>query len=260
LLVLDNPNILRAHGLYDLKISDQPGLGMLVDYKADSDLSTWIPDGGLSEWAFKGIVTQLRDALLYLHRRSIVHRDIKPSNVFCARGEHNAVKVCLGDFGLAAYAAERDRISTRCGSPGFIAPEIFGAAWTEMLSSPPEDAQGATEQILKTDIFSFGMLIHATTFGENPFIGPTQEQTYMNNARGIIETDEASAITVELQDVLKWCTARNPSERCSIFDIADHSWFQGDLRALGFAGADDDIHGDSVSWAVFEAESARRRD
>jgi serine/threonine protein kinase len=253
LLAHDHPNIIRAHGLYDLKISDQPGLGMLMDYKAGSDLSTWIPVDGLSESAVKGIMRQTCDALLYLHRRLIVHRDVKPSNVFCELGENSTVKVYLADFGFAAYVDERDKISKRCGSPGFIAPEIFGDAWTEMFSSDPQ-------KILKTDVYSFGMLIYATALGVNPFIAPTLRQTYKNNARGIINASEASTLSHQLQDMLKWCTARNQSKRCSIIDIADHPWFHADLRALGFAGADDDMYGDLVSWAVFEEDSKRRRD
>jgi calcium-dependent protein kinase len=207
-----------------------------------------------------GIVRQIRDALSYLHRRFIVHRDIKPSNVFCERAEDNSVKVCLADFGLAAYGEESEKMSKRCGTAGFIAPEIFDHAWAEMFSSPPEDPEEATQRMLKTDIFSFGMLIYATALGTNPFFAPTLKKIYKNNARGIIHADEASTLSVGLQDLLKWCTGPNPRMRCSIFDIANHPWFQTDLRSLGFAGADDDMHGDSVSWEVFEEESRRLRD
>jgi hypothetical protein len=259
LMVLDNPGIIRGHGLYGLKVSDEPGLGMLIDYKAGSDLTSWIPAGGLPEWSLKGIMAQIRDALLYLHRRSIVHRDIKPSNVLCERGEDGSVKVCLADFGLAAYAVELDKVSVRCGSAGYIAPEIFELAWSEMFTSPPEDLKESTQNILKTDIFSVGMLIYVAAKGVNPFIDTTIRQTYKNNSRGIIDAEGTSAFTTELQDLLKSCTARNPRARCSIFDIADHAWFLADLRQLGFAGADDDLRGDSVSWAVFEEESRRRQ-
>ena len=65
-----------------MKIHGEPGLGMLLDYKAEGDLSTLIPNEGFPEWAMQGIMVQIRDVLLYLHRREILHRDIKPSNVF----------------------------------------------------------------------------------------------------------------------------------------------------------------------------------
>lgn len=255
MLTLDNPCIPRAYGIYELTVHGEKGLGMLLDYKAGSDLSTWIPDGGFPEWAVKGIMVQICDVLLYLHRRAIVHRDIKPSNLFCERGKDGSMKVCLADFGLAAYVDERDIISNRCGTPGYIAPEMFESGWTE--AAP----QVTTEQVLKIDSFSFGVLIYEAVVGVNPFVGPTLDHIYMNNASGNIKRDETvSGLSVDLQDLLQQFTARSPRKRCSIYDAAGHRWFRADLRALGFAGADEDLRGDLVSFEVFEQESRRRQD
>ena len=206
----------------------------------------------------KGLVVQIRNVLMYLHRRFIVHRDIKPSNVLCERGEDGSVQVCLADFGIATHANKGDDISKRCGTAGYIAPEILEEEWTESFSSPLATPQVAAKQVLKTDIFSFGVLVYELALGVNPFVGPTLRETFISNARGVINAEENPRLSVELQDLLNCFTARNPHDRCSIFDGADRRWFQADLRALGFAGVDEDLRGYSVAWEVFEEESRRR--
>jgi serine/threonine protein kinase len=260
LLTLDNPSIPRIYGIYDIKIHGEIGLGMLLDYKEGTDLSSWIPATGFPEWAMKGVVTQIRDVLLYLHRRCIVHRDIKPSNVLVERGNDGYAKVCLADFGLAAQGEERARLAIRCGSPGFVAPELFQPEWADAVSSPGANSFVTSENVLKTDVFSFGMLIYAAALGVNPFVCPTLRESYKKNARGVIEAGAISQLSAALQDLLTDLTERDPRNRCSIIEAASHPWFRTDLRALGFAGADEATRGDSVSWELFVQESRRQQD
>jgi serine/threonine protein kinase len=256
LLMLSHPHIPSAYGLYDVKILGEPGLGMILDYKPGFDLSGWIPVGGFPEWAIKGLFAQLVDVLLYLHRLLIVHRDIKPSNILCERGEDGSMKVCLADFGLAAHVEQNDTVAKRCGSPGFVAPEIFDEGFLEAVTNP----QAETEQVMKIDVFSFGMTIYGAALGTNPFISPTLRQTYKNNACAVIPAENTATLSAALQDLMRCVTAKDPRTRWSIFQVASHPWIQADLRELGFAGADEDMHGDRVSYEMFESESHQRQE
>jgi serine/threonine protein kinase len=234
LLTLDNPGIPRAHGLYTVTNCGGTGLGLLIDYKAGGPLSSWIPQGGFHERVLKTIAAQLRDVLLYLHKLRIVHRDIKPENVLCERGTDGSIKVCLADFGLAAQALEFGPLAPKlCGTCGYMAPELFERKSTRfsafltdpLLSGVSSDPELAADYTLKSDVFSFGMLVYTAALGSNPFQGETDEQTLANNERGIVEADKASRLSLSLREFLKWTTARSPWERCSIFDVADHAWF-----------------------------------
>lgn len=59
-----------------------------------------------------------------MHKFGIMHRDIKLENImFKSKG---SLDVVIVDFGLAAISEDESYIFYRCGTPGYIAPEIIG--------------------------------------------------------------------------------------------------------------------------------------
>ena len=65
-------------------------------------------------------------AVAYLHDHGIVHRDLKPENLLFRTPEDNA-DLLIADFGLSRIMDEEafDVLTTSCGTPGYMAPEIF---------------------------------------------------------------------------------------------------------------------------------------
>lgn len=62
-------------------------------------------------------------ALSYLHGLSIFHRDLKPENIMV---NSMGSDIKLIDFGLSDfYNKEGIYLFTRCGTPGFVAPELL---------------------------------------------------------------------------------------------------------------------------------------
>jgi serine/threonine protein kinase len=57
-----------------------------------------------------------------LHK--IVHRDIKLDNVLFSLKE-DLLDIRLADFGLSIEQIELDKDYTRCGTPGYVAPEVL---------------------------------------------------------------------------------------------------------------------------------------
>lgn len=52
-----------------------------------------------------------------------MHRDIKPENLILVDNS-NDFNIKLADFGLAALTSD-ELIYKRCGTPGYVAPEIL---------------------------------------------------------------------------------------------------------------------------------------
>jgi cell cycle serine/threonine-protein kinase CDC5/MSD2 len=73
----------------------------------------------LSEAETRPILTQLCAGVSYLHKRSICHLDLKLDNVFFDK----QFNVKIGDFGSACYFDQRTRLTRRCGTLQYNAPE-----------------------------------------------------------------------------------------------------------------------------------------
>ena len=92
--------------------------------------------------------------LAELERQGVIHRDIKPENIMIdANGSSKIV-----DFGLATKTQANRHIFVRCGTPGYIAPEIL--AITD---------RGNAEFTPKSDVFSAGVILYEMIFGAELF-------------------------------------------------------------------------------------------
>ena len=76
-----------------------------------------------SDEEVREIMKMLLEGIEYCGQNRIMHRDIKPENIlFAKNGNKNILKIV--DFGLASYSNEAPYIFPKCGTPGFVAPEI----------------------------------------------------------------------------------------------------------------------------------------
>ncbi|HZS09350.1 MAG TPA: serine/threonine-protein kinase [Blastocatellia bacterium] len=94
--------------------------------------------GSLRQWvvnrrSWRDVVaamTHVAAALGEVHARGGVHRDIKPDNLLITRDGNNHEIIKLSDFGLAQVPTPSDPRLTRtpCGTPEYMAPELFNGA------------------------------------------------------------------------------------------------------------------------------------
>ncbi|CAD6937021.1 unnamed protein product, partial [Tilletia controversa] len=60
-------------------------------------------------------------ALSFLHARGLIHRDVKPGNIL----QYGPRFFKVSDFGLSKFVSFKETTSTWCGTPGYMAPEIY---------------------------------------------------------------------------------------------------------------------------------------
>ncbi|KAK0153268.1 Calcium/calmodulin-dependent protein kinase type 1 [Merluccius polli] len=83
-----------------------------------------IEKGFYTEKDASKLIQQILDAVKYLHDMGIVHRDLKPENLLYYSMDEDS-KIMISDFGLSKIEASGSVMSTACGTPGYVAPEVL---------------------------------------------------------------------------------------------------------------------------------------
>jgi len=86
--------------------------------------------------------------LAYIHSKGIMHRDLKPANLML-KGKKIA-SITVIDYGLSTIIRQENYIFQRCGTPGFVAPELLTTA-VKLKSMTYNE---------KCDIFSAGVIFY----------------------------------------------------------------------------------------------------
>ena len=159
--------------------------------------------GKLSETVSKIIFKQLIEGLKYIHHKKIVHRDIKLDNILIDLT--NTIKIC--DFGVSRKIAEDEVMHEHCGTPAYIAPEIF-------------ENQGYTG--FQCDIWSAGVTLYYILGGVQPFRASSIKDLEKKVILGDFEPLEE--ISKEANDLIKLMLNTNPEKRINIDKILNHPW------------------------------------
>src|SRR3984885_1902069 len=159
--LLNHPNICTIHG-----IEDNNGHPFIVMEKLEGEsLKQCIGGKPVETERLLDISIQVADALAASHAKGIVHRDIKPANIFLtASGQ---VKIL--DFGLAKLAKDQSLGMTTDSSLEESLTQVGVIPGTAVYMSPE---QARSEDLdVRSDIFSFGVVLFEMATGKKPFTG-----------------------------------------------------------------------------------------
>lgn len=158
-----HPNIVKAFWV-DL-IRARPFLAL--EYVEGGNLRQWIGSKNLSPVVSVNFAIQFCTGMIHVGekdlvngRRGIVHRDIKPENILVSNG--NIIKIT--DFGLAKVIS----LSTHPSSTDISTMRQSGIAGTPQYMSP-EQLHGKLPLDVRSDIYSFGIVLYEMLTGTVPF-------------------------------------------------------------------------------------------
>mmetsp|Transcript_12876 Transcript_12876/g.19265 ORF Transcript_12876/g.19265 Transcript_12876/m.19265 type:complete len:362 (-) Transcript_12876:326-1411(-) len=179
----------------------------------------------------------LFEALNYCHSQNVAHRDLKPENLLL-QSEDNDSDLKLADFGFAKRCSSENCLTTQCGTPGYVAPEI--------LEGTPYGC--------KADMWSLGVIVYIILGGYPPFIESNQRELFRKIRRGQYEFHEEywGGVSADAKDLISKLLTVDPSKRFSAEEALGCKWMQmgGDELAAVDLG---------VNLAEFKKFNAKRK-
>jgi len=156
-------------------------------------------------------------AIGHCHKNSVAHRDLKPENLLL-RSEDNDSEIKIADFGFAKKVLTPNSLTTQCGTPGYVAPEILeGIAYDT-----------------KSDMWSLGVIVYILLGGYPPFIEQNQRELFRKIRKGHYEFHEEywGSVSDDAKDLISCLLTVQPAKRLSAEEALNHKWMRLDSAVL----------------------------
>lgn len=228
--LLHHPNIVRIHEV----IGSKTKIYIVMEHVSGGQLTdkmSYVKK--LEEWEARKLFQQLIDAVDYCHNKGVYHRDLKPENLLM---DHKG-NLKVSDFGLSALQKPGGILTTACGSPCYVAPEL-------LLNKGYNGAAA--------DVWSCGVILFEILAGRLPF----DDRNLINLYKKISRAEYTFPLwfTKGQKKLLFRIFDPNPRTRITIPEIIEDEWFQKDyVPACGYE-IDDKIHLDDVNAAFDSIE------
>uniref|UniRef100_A0A3P9LSY7 Calcium/calmodulin-dependent protein kinase 1Da n=1 Tax=Oryzias latipes TaxID=8090 RepID=A0A3P9LSY7_ORYLA len=159
------------------------------------------------------LIRQVLDAVNYLHKLGIVHRDLKPENLLYFNPQDES-KIMISDFGLSKMEGSGDVMSTACGTPGYVAPEV-------LAQKPYSKA---------VDCWSIGVIAYILLCGYPPFYDENDSKLFEQILKADYEFDAPywDDISDSAKDFISCLMEKDPAKRFTCEQALRHPWIAGD--------------------------------
>ncbi|XP_026876355.1 calcium/calmodulin-dependent protein kinase type 1D [Electrophorus electricus] len=159
------------------------------------------------------LIRQVLDAVNYLHSMGIVHRDLKPENLLYFNPQDGS-KIMISDFGLSKMEGTGGVMSTACGTPGYVAPEV-------LAQKPYSKA---------VDCWSIGVIAYILLCGYPPFYDENDSKLFEQILKADYEFDAPywDDISDSAKDFISSLMEKDPAKRYSCEQALCHAWIAGD--------------------------------
>ncbi|XP_010609045.1 serine/threonine-protein kinase WNK3 isoform X2 [Fukomys damarensis] len=231
---LQHPNIVRFYDSWESILKGKKCIVLVTELMTSGTLKTYLKRFKVMKpKVLRSWCRQILKGLQFLHTRTppIIHRDLKCDNIFIT-GPTGSVKI--GDLGLATLMRTSFAKSV-IGTPEFMAPEMYEEHYDESV-----------------DVYAFGMCMLEMATSEYPYSEcQNAAQIYRKVTSGIKPASFNKVTDPEVKEIIEGCIRQNKSERLSIRDLLNHTFFAEDTGLRVELAEEDDCSNSSLALRLW---------
>jgi calcium-dependent protein kinase len=205
--IMDHPNIIKLYESFE----DHRNIYLILELSTGGELFDRIIDAGHFNEQQAAIVMQhMFRAIFYMHENHIAHRDLKPENFLFATKEpieKSSLKVI--DFGLACKFAADQVLTTKAGTPYYVAPQVLAGKYDQ-----------------SADLWSLGVIMYVVLCGYPPFYGETDADVLAKVRLGNFSFNAADwkSVSEDAKNLIRMLLKMNPRDRYTAEQALNHVW------------------------------------
>jgi len=206
--ILDHPNIIK---LYDV-FAETKQLHLVMEMCSGGELfDRIIAAQRFGENDAAALMEQILKGMFYMHTSKITHRDLKPENFIFGDDtkQLSESRLKIIDFGLSCKFRDGQVLTTKAGTPYYVAPQVLSGAYNHMA-----------------DMWSLGVILYVLLCGYPPFYGDTDQEIMNKVRRGNVSfpPEDWQNVSSDAQSLIKKLIEKNEKTRCSAERALNDTW------------------------------------
>merc|ERR1719409_971535 len=153
---------------------------------------------------------QIVRAVYHMHENHICHRDLKPENfLFMTKHPFEKALLKIIDFGLSASFTEGQVLTTKAGTPYFVAPQVLAGKYNHLC-----------------DLWSCGVIMYVLLCGYPPFFGETDADVLSKVRLGnfSFNATDWKNVSEDAKNLIRMLLKMNPRDRYTAEQALNHVW------------------------------------
>jgi len=214
--IMDHPNIIKLYESFE----DHRNIYLVMELSTGGELFDRIIDAGHFTEVQAAIVMQhMFRAIFYMHENHICHRDLKPENfLFSTKDPIEKCTLKVIDFGLACKFAVNQVLTTKAGTPYYVAPQVLAGKYDQ-----------------SSDLWSLGVIMYVVLCGYPPFYGETDADVLAKVRLGNFSFNAADwkSISEDAKNLIRMLLKMNPRDRYTAEQALNHVWVRNKAPKSG---------------------------